>query len=137
MLFLLQHHRIEMLFYRARIALALAGRGDTNALRRAEQDARRLDREGAPWARAVAKLVAGTCAQVGGRDAEAASALESAEMQLSACNMTLFAAAAQYRRGRLVGGTAGQALVDHALAAMQEQQVVNPQRLARVLAPGP
>jgi hypothetical protein len=137
MLFVIQHHRIEMVFYRARVALALAAKGDQAALRRAESDARRLDGERAPWARALARLIKGGVAQARGRTKAATSELEAAEVELRRCDMNLYAAAAQCRRGNLIGGSAGQALVDAAFQSMSDQQVLNPARLVNLLAPGP
>jgi hypothetical protein len=136
MLYIIQHHRIEMVFYRARVALALAAHGDTSALRRAKRDARRLDRERAAWARALARLIHAGVAQAQGRSTIANAQLEAAEVELRRCDMHLYAAAAQCRRGTLLGGSAGQALVDAAYQAMRDQQIVNPPRIVDLLAPG-
>jgi hypothetical protein len=137
MLYIIQHHRIEMLFYRARVALALAAQGDQSAVRRAERDAQRLHRERAPWARAFSKLVRATVAQARGRSAAARADLEVAEVELRRCDMHLFAAGAQYRRGNLVGGDTGQALKDAAFQWMRDQNIANPERVTRLLTPGP
>ena len=137
MLFIIQHHRIEMVFYRARVALALAATGDNAALRSAERDARRLDGERAPWAEALAHLIHAGAAQARGRAGAARSELEEAEVALRRCDMNLFAAAAQCRRGSIIGGNAGQSLIDAAFQWMRDQQIVNPARLVHLLAPGP
>jgi hypothetical protein len=137
MLLAIQHHRIEMTFYRARVALASVATGDQRALRRAERDARRLESERAPWAQALAHLVRGTIAQIRGQAATAMTELESAEVALRQCDMDLYAEAAQYRRGSLIGGTAGDRLMDSASEWMRDHGIANPPRLARLLAPGP
>ena len=137
MLFIIQHHRIEMVFYRARVALALAANGDLAALRRAERDAARLDRERAPWAHALARLIHAGAARTLGRAAAAKSELESAEVELRRCDMNLYAAAAQCRRGHLIGGQEGQTLLDAGVQSMRDQQIVNPARILDLFTPGP
>jgi eukaryotic-like serine/threonine-protein kinase len=135
--FVMQFSRVEMLFYRARVALALATAGDRAALRQAARDGRRLHREGAGWARALALLVEATIQQARGSSNVAILSLEAAEAALRGCDMNLYAAAARYRRGCLTRGAAGQTLVDEARVAMQQQQIVKPERLVNLLAPGP
>jgi hypothetical protein len=135
--FVMQFSRVEMLFYRARVALALAAAGDRAALRQAERDGRRLQRERAGWASALAQLVGATIHQARGSANVAISSLEAAEAALRGCDMNLYAAAARYRRGCLIKGEAGQALVEEARVAMKQQQIVNPERLVSLLAPGP
>ena len=91
-----QNARIEMHFYRARIALARASTGDLAYLRIAERDASRLERERAAWATALAALVRGSVrATTGGRDA-AINGLLVAERALRDVAMAHYAAAAQY-----------------------------------------
>jgi hypothetical protein len=136
MLAVIQHHRIEMTFYRARVALALAANGDRRSLRRAERDARRLDRERAPWARALACLVRGAIAQIRGDTRAAIVGLESAETALRQCDMNLYAEAARYRRGSLMGNAGGEDLVDAAAQWMRDHGIAHPQRLVRLMTPG-
>jgi hypothetical protein len=50
--------------------------------------------------------------------------------------MALFAAAARRCRGELLGGEAGRALVAEADAWMAAQSIRDPDRMARMLAPG-
>lgn len=132
-LFAFQFARIEMLSYRARIALAL---GDTQALRRAEGDARRLTRERAAWADALALLIRATVAQSRGKTSLAIQQLQLSETALRQCRMNHYAAAAQYRRGGLIGGEEGSFLVQSATEWMKGQNIVNPSLIANVLAPG-
>jgi hypothetical protein len=136
MLFAIQHHRIEMTFYRARVALALAATGEAAALRRAERDARRLTGERARWAQAFAALVRAAAAAIRSRPTVAADELTTAETAFRDCDMNLFAAAAQYRRGSLVGGDEGHILSESALAWMRDHGIVNPARLTGLLTPG-
>ncbi|HEY3147180.1 MAG TPA: hypothetical protein VGJ75_12560, partial [Dongiaceae bacterium] len=110
-LFLFQNGRIEMLFYRARIALALAAAGNTAALGRALGDARRLDRERADWASALAQLIRATVAQCEGDTASTIVQLKRAEAMLRRCDMNHYAAAARFRCGQLAGGAAGEQLM--------------------------
>ena len=133
-LFAFQFARIEMLFYRARIALA--GACDAAALRRAEGDARRLSKERAAWAEALALLIRATVAQARGEKSQAVEKLQSAETALRECHIHHHAAAAQYRRGALIGGDQGRALVDAATEWMLRQQIANPARMVNLLAPG-
>jgi hypothetical protein len=132
-----QFGRIEMVFYRARIALALAASGDRAALGRARRDARRLARERAAWADALAQLVFATITRASGDTHTAVIELERAEIALRASQMNHFAAAAQFRRGHLVGGDAGRRLIEAASEWMRGQQMMNPARLADLLTPGP
>ena len=132
-----QNGRIEMRFYRARVALAGATLGDGAAARAALADARRLEREDAPWASALAQLLRATVTYVRGRTDEARTALAAAEAALHECDMYLYAAAAQYRRGRITPGEEGPLLMERARQTMQAQQIVNPARVVNLLAPGP
>jgi len=127
-----QHTRIKSRWLRARCALAL---GATHVAK-AEQDARALEREHAPWSTAVAKLVrAGVYARRGEKDrsiAELRIAIESLERT----GMPMFAAAARRALGVGLGGDEGDALVAEADAWMRERGVQDPARFARVFATG-
>jgi hypothetical protein len=132
-LFAFQFARIEMLFYRARIALAL---GNTDAVARAEGDARRLTKERAAWADALALLIGAIVAQGRGQTSLAVQQLQMAETALRQCQMNHYAAAAQYRRGGLIGGEEGNRLVTAATQWMKGQNIVEPARMVNLLAPG-
>ena len=136
-LFVFQNGRIEMRFYRARVALAGAAVGDLAAARAALAEARRLDGEDAPWASALARLLRATAAYVRGKTDDARTALASAEAELQRCDMYLYAAAARYRRGSITVGDEGRVLIETARTTMNAQQIANPARLANLLAPGP
>ncbi|HEY6361394.1 MAG TPA: AAA family ATPase [Vicinamibacterales bacterium] len=136
MLLLFQNARIEMLFYRARVALALVAAGEVAYLARAARDAARLEREGAAWANALARLVRASLSAARGPGDQALLELEAAERALRDSAMAHYAAAAQYRRGALLGGDQGRPLQQSALAWFAGQNVVNAPRLADMLTPG-
>jgi hypothetical protein len=136
-MFVFQNGRIEMRFYRARVALAGAAMGNSAALRAVTADARRLEGEKAPWASALATLLRATVAYASGRSNHALPRLEAAEAALLQCDMFLYAAAARYRRGSITPGEEGLLLMDSARQMMQVQQIANPSRLAGLLTPGP
>jgi hypothetical protein len=136
-----QNGRIEMLFYQARIALALAaqaggGRSRSDALMRAEASARSLHKE-APWAAALAQLVDGTVACARGDRDRALATLRLAETSLATCHMHHYVAAARYRRGALQAGAEGGQLVAGATVWMHAHGMLNEKRIVDLLAPGP
>jgi hypothetical protein len=136
-----QNGRIEMLFYRARINLAVAAQAgnDTSkheALRRAEADARELHKE-APWAKALAHLVDATIAHARGDGDRALATMRLAEASLETCHMNHYVAATRYRRGTLQGGDEGRQLIAGATAWIHAHGMVNETRIVDLLAPGP
>ena len=136
-----QNARIEMMFYRVRIALALAAQAKSQtarreALQRAEADCRALENE-APWSCVLAQLARATLSHANGRTQAAIGELEAAAWALRECHMNHYAAAADYRRGILIGGEKGSDLVETASAWMGEHHMANPARMADLLAPGP
>jgi hypothetical protein len=135
MLMYLQAVRIEFLFLRARAALAAVRQGHANMLRSAEADAARLERTRAPWARGMVSLVRAGIASIRGDAAEAVRLAAEAEARLAASDLSHLAAACRRRRGELVGGSEGRALVEEADARLAARQVVNPARMAGLLAP--
>ncbi|RMH44831.1 MAG: serine/threonine-protein kinase PknK [Deltaproteobacteria bacterium] len=114
---------------RARALLA-AGRR-----REALKAARPLARGGS-WERALAALVAAGAAACAGDAAGAVQRLRGAVAACDAAELGLFAAAARWHLGRLVGGDEGAALVAEAEAAFAHQGVRSISRLAALLAPG-
>ena len=136
MMLLFQNARIEMLFYRARVALALAAAGEVAYLGKAARDAARLEREGASWADALARLVRASISAARGPGDQALLDLEAAERALRDTAMAHYAAAAQYRRGAMLGGEQGRTLQLSAMAWFAGQNVVNAPRLADLLTPG-
>lgn len=131
-----QNGRIEAQYYRARIALIQAARGDTGARTRIKDALRRLDKEHAGYASALADLTRAAVAHADRRPDEAQTWLTRAVSGFSACDMRLYAAAARFRLGRLVGGDQGRELIGESTRTMTDEGVVRPDRIANLLAPG-
>ena len=81
-------------------------------------------------------LIRAAIAQQTGRTAEALRQLERAEKVFANAGMILYAATARRRRGEIMGGAAGHALVAASDAAMAERGVQAPDRFADMYAPG-
>jgi tetratricopeptide (TPR) repeat protein len=133
-LYVFQNARIEMRFLRARTALARAA-GERAFLPVAAREAGRLEREDAPWAGALAALV--RAATLVASTELAVPAFAAAESALAGTGMAHYAAAARYRRGQLLGGDAGRALIGDARAALALRGIVDPERMVNMLAPLP
>lgn len=122
---------------RARCALAAAAAGGgERLLRQATSDAARLERFGFAAAHALALLTrAGVCAVRGDRSG-AEARLGAADDAFRAADMGLHAALARRRRGEVLGGEEGRALVAEAETWMTAEGVKNPARMSAALAPG-
>jgi serine/threonine protein kinase len=134
-----QMTRVESTHMRARCALAMAALAPAEIkryLRIAERAGRKLRREPVPWSAALGVLVQAGAAALRNRPTQAITLLEEAEDRLEQADMYLFAAAAQWQRGRLVGGNQGRDILRRADAAMSKHGVVNPAAIAGMLAPG-
>jgi serine/threonine protein kinase len=136
---LMRSQRLRVFFYerRARCALAAArGVADPGPLlRAAERDARRLDREGMAWSRALAFPVRAGVAAARGDRSRAATLFASAVTHLEAIDMNLHAAASRRRLGEILGAREGQSHVESADSWMWQQTIQNPARMADVFAP--
>jgi len=134
-IFLVQFLLLEALHLRARVALALAASGHESPrlVRQALADARRMEREQAPWSDALALLVRAGVASLQGHRSSAVELLAQAESALEAAQMSLYLAVAQCRRGELTGD---RKLVEAANQFMHNHQIRNPARMAGMLAPG-
>src|SRR5205823_4583854 len=102
----------------------------------AERDARRLAREGVPWAEALGQLVLATLAQQRGQREQAATRLVAATSGFEQADMTLHAAVAQHRCGQLVGGDAGRNMIAAAANVLAGQRIRRPDRIVATIAPG-
>lgn len=89
-----------------------------------------------PLSDALASLLgAGIAATLGDAD-RAVEFLCEAERGLEAAHRALYANAARWHSGRLLGGDHGRTLVDAAEKWMRAQRVANPPRMAAMLVPG-
>jgi hypothetical protein len=123
---------------RARARLQGAGSGGQaeTGLRLAEADARSLERTGLEGPRALGALVrAGVAAAR--RQPQAVREYARAAQLLEPRGMRVYAAAARWRQGQLLGGTEGAALVEDARAWMRQRGLVRPERLLAMYAPLP
>jgi serine/threonine protein kinase/tetratricopeptide (TPR) repeat protein len=116
-------------------AEAATGREQRRLRRVALGHARRLGRLGPVWSRALGNLIAaGAIAPTD--PASAGGVLESAIQGFEVTGMRLYAAAARWRLGELRGGQDGRALVQRAEEFMRSEEVVRPDRITAMLAPG-
>jgi len=137
-----QYILIESLHHRAQCALAVAANDGlkvkerTRLLKSAEHDARKIERERMPWGDPLAKLILAGIAAIEGNVDKAVAELSSAELGFEAAGMALYSAASRRRRGELIGGDQGHAIIAMADAWMTSQQIKSPRRMTAMLAPG-
>jgi hypothetical protein len=134
-----QYLAIMAFHVRARAALAAAAVAQDDLrthLREALRCARRIERECARWGHAIALLIRGSVASIEGDRQAAVTLLERSEAEGDAAHMSHHVAACRYRRGTLLDGAKGQALIADALAWAASQRVVDPSRIFDMLAPG-
>ncbi len=139
LLLMVQLTRLEATHLRARCALALARARPARRkalCKEVEVDAHRILGERMPWSSPLALLLRAGIAATLGRPESAASLLAEANRGLLAADMALYAAAAEWQRGRILGGDEGRRRVEAAEAWMGEQGIVQPARMAAMLAPG-
>jgi hypothetical protein len=138
----IQAVRIESQYMLGRSALAAALDPQWSAaecrrvIRRAARCARRLRREGARWAAPLAALLDAGVSTARDDVARAVRDLERAEQGFGEVHMALHAATARRRRGELLGGAEGAALVEAANGWMRAQGIVRPDGIVDMLAPG-
>ena len=131
--------RIDGLILRARAALAMvdAGEGDERRLlTTAFDDATAVHKLRQPWGQALALPILAAVAQRRGRPEECLALLTRGAEGLRAGHMMLFAQATEHRRGELLGGEEGRAIVEGAEAFMREQTIVRPDRMLATITPG-
>ena len=119
--------RIDVLHFSGRCAVAAAAVADNPRalLRAAEGYARRLDRQRAAWASAMALLIRAGAAAVRGDAAGAVARLTAAVAAYDAVDMGLYAASAP-PTGRALGRRGGPRLIAQADAWMTGQGISNP-----------
>ncbi|MCG8420437.1 MAG: protein kinase [Proteobacteria bacterium] len=132
--------RAEIDYARARLAIARAiGQKPADRagnVRRARAIARRLARNRAPLARALCSLVRAAIARANGDDERAIAALDKAIAVLDAMKQHLLLYTARHHRAGLIGGEQSKSERDAALAWLNQQNVVKPETLCRMLLPG-
>jgi serine/threonine protein kinase len=132
--------KVEMLFLRARTALAAAAQRPAERavlLASAAEDARHLAEAKMPWARAVAVLIDACLAAAAGHVEVSCRRFGEAAFKLNNESMRLLAACARRRQGELLGGDEGAALVAEAESWMHEQRIVQPARICALHVPWP
>jgi eukaryotic-like serine/threonine-protein kinase len=134
-----QQVRIFVTHLRGRAALAASAqaRHPESLWTAAGHEVKVLEREGAPWAIALARLLQAGLAVPSGNNETAAAAFRDAAAHCEKAAMHLFAAAARRQHGVLLGGDEGKQLMQQADAWMAAQQVKHPERMAAFLVPLP
>jgi hypothetical protein len=139
MLLRIQVLRIEAMHLQARAALASAATDPAVApqrIRVAETMARRIARERMPWADPFVTLIRAAIAHASNETGAARTLLTDAAERFDLADMHLYAAGARRRLGELTDGERGTELIEEADAWMHHQKIANPERMARMLAPG-
>ncbi len=141
MLLRAQYFCIESLHHRACSALAaasdstLSGARKRHFLQVASHDAASIERQNAPWGDALALLIRAGITGIQGNQKVAARLLSSAEAEFDSTDMRLYAAVARRRRGGLIQGDEGTALVKTADLWMADQGIQSPESFAAMVAP--
>ena len=102
----------------------------------AERAAAAIERERVHWGLPLAMLVRAGVAACRDERTRAVALLDRAIEGLDAADMGFFATTARLRKGRLVGGDQGRAMIAAAEQTIRDQDLVNPRALANMLAPG-
>lgn len=105
-------------------------------LRSAEKCVDKLMSEGAPWATGLARLLQAGIASARSDIDRALNMLLLAEEDFKTADSMIFTTVARRCRGELVGGSAGDQLVQSSDEWMRSETIKNPARLASMLAPG-
>ena len=121
---------------RAALAAAAAGRPPEPLLRIAEGDASWMELEKMPWAGALASLLRAGIATFRADQREILEKLEEAETGCEAADMRLLASVCRIRRGQLLGGQKGGALIVAGASFIAGQGIRSHERMADMLAPG-
>jgi hypothetical protein len=130
--------RAEMLFFRARCALACASiTGERQQyLGSARKLVRRLRKQRMAWCEPAADLVLAGLHCVEGRCEQSVEILRRAEEAFRESSTLALAEAARRQRGVLLGGSEGADLVAASDEWLRARSVANPERLTAFFAPG-
>jgi len=130
--------RTLSLWLRGRLALSAAACGAAagHTLADAKRAQRKLARAPLPCHATWAGLLAAGIARQRGDDEAALQHLLTAEELASAHDMPFTTSVIMRRRGEMLGGDEGAALIERADAAMREEGVASPERMCELVAPG-
>jgi hypothetical protein len=130
--------RLETLYLRSRVALAMAARHGSSHrfLSRARAAADRIAREKMAWSDPLAFLLKAGVEYVEGHSQSAVRSLHQAVDGFTRADMHLYAAVAKLRIGALQDDAHGRELQREAEAWMAAQHIKNPAAMTRMLAPG-
>jgi tetratricopeptide (TPR) repeat protein len=138
MLMRIQVLRIEAMHLKARAALASGSQGDESAhrLKVAEKLADRLAAERVAWANPFVSLIRASLAHQRGEKSKAVGLLSQAVETFDLADIDLYEAVSRRRLGELLGDERGQRHIEEADAWMRNRQVLNPEAMTRMMAPG-
>jgi hypothetical protein len=132
-----QSMRVNMLYLRARLHLAIAAKGgEPRNLAAATRFGHKLLRERLPASTALGQLVLGCAAMIGGDERRATALFRDAVMRFDHAGMALHAACTRYALGGMVRGEAGRSLVANAGSYFDKQRVVDIARFVDLHLPG-
>jgi ATP/maltotriose-dependent transcriptional regulator MalT len=120
----------------AAVAHALVARNRNQILDIAEQQANMLEKANTAVAWPFVPVIRAAIAHQKGDNETARSLLQDAIRAYEKLEFKLYTAAARRQVGRIVGGNEGQSLIEWADNTMGEEDIVNPERVAAMLAPG-
>jgi hypothetical protein len=139
-----QNFRVTLRHLRARCAIARAAQCGAGAagtiaraglLRLARREVGRLAREDVAWCAPLAASLDAGVSALDGDDARAIERLDAAARGYRGLDMHLHAAAADFKRGRMLGGEEGRLVLRRAEAWMIGEDVVRPERMAAMIIP--
>ncbi len=134
-----QFIRVMALYSHAGAAVALARQQPSERerlLAAARQDVQLLQREDRHYARGATAILLGGLAATEGQPEEALRELDAAISGFTEAEMALHAACARRRKGELLGGDTGRALIAEADAVLRGQGIRDTARWTDVYAPG-
>ena len=137
MLMRLQVLRIEAFHLKARAALASATKNDKERrLQIAEKLAKHISAEQVAWGNPFAALIRSAVAHRAGDSSKATGLLRQAIEAFDLADIDLYEAVARRRLGQVLGGDRGQRHINEADQWMRDRQIINPEAMTRMMAPG-
>lgn len=116
---------------------SLVGLASAQPDRVIEKEARRLRRSRCAFGAPLSTLYLALLRRRQGRSVESLALLEDAERALAACDMSLHASCARFRRGGWLGGAEGERHLHAAREWMIGQGIRSPERMVAMLVPDP